>query len=73
MMRDLTQRIEDSIGTKNATAAMTRLIAENVDIMVAHVGELGIRRRVFDVESGYEWGRHTDNDMGQTGIVDGKV
>ena len=73
MMRDKTQNIEDSIGTKNATAAMNLLMQEEVPILVAHVGEFGHRRLVFDVDSGNVWVRHTDNDKGHTGIVDGKV
>jgi len=73
MMRDRSQNIENSIGTKNATAAMNLLMAEHVDILVAHVGEFGHRRLVFDINSGSVWVRHTDNDTGQTGIVDGKV
>ena len=73
MIRNRDQNIENSIGTKNATAAMTLLMEEGVDILVAHVGEFGHRRLVFDVATGDVWVRHTDNDGGDTGIVDGRV
>lgn len=73
MMRERGQNIEDSIGTKNATAAMNLLMQEQVPIMVAHVGEFGHRRLVFDVNSGDVWVRHTDKDTAAAGIVDGRV
>lgn len=75
MMRNRTQNIDDSIGTKNATAAMNLLMQEEVPILVAHVGEFGHRRLVFDVSSGDVWVRHTDKDAAAAaaGIVDGKV
>ncbi len=46
---------QDSIGTKNAEAAMTLLIERNVDIMVADVGESWARRVIFELQTGDVW------------------
>ncbi len=46
---------QDSIGTKNAEAAMTLLIERNVDIMVADVGENWARRVIFELQTGDVW------------------
>jgi len=73
MMKSKGQNTEDSIGTKNATAAMTLLMKENVDILVAHVGEFGHRRIVFDTSSGSVWVRHIDNDGTRRESINGKV
>ncbi len=73
MMKSEGQNIEDSIGTKNAAAAMQLLMAENIPIQVAHVGEFGHRRIVFDVNSGDVWVRHTEASSVKTGIINGKV
>ena len=73
MIKSKGQNIEDSIGSKNATAAMMLLMGEGVDILVAHVGEFGHRRLVFDTLSGDVWVRHVDTDELSKGIVDGKV
>lgn len=73
MMKSKGENTEDSIGTKNATAAMTLLMKENVNILVAHVGEFGHRRIVFDTSSGNVWVRHTDNDGTRRGSINGKV
>ncbi len=73
MMKTKGQNTEDSIGTKNATAAMTLLMKENVDILVAHVGEFGHRRIVFDTGSGNVWVRHIDNDGTRRESINGKV
>jgi len=73
MMKSKGQNTEDSIGTKNATAAMTLLMQENVDILVAHVGEFGHRRIVFDTGSGNVWVRHIDNDGTRRESINGKV
>ena len=72
MMKSKGQNIDDTIGSKNATTAMELLMNENVNILVAHVGEFGHRRLVFDTASGSVWVRHTDNhDKGH--IQDGRV
>lgn len=73
MMKSKGQNIEDSIGTKNATAAMTLLMKENINILVAHVGEFGHRRIVFDTSSGSVWVRHTDDDGTRRESINGKV
>jgi chemotaxis protein CheD len=73
MMKSKGQNTEDSIGTKNATAAMTLLMKENVDILVAHVGEFGHRRIVFDTGTGSVWVRHIDNDGTRRESINGKV
>jgi len=73
MMKSKGQNTEDSIGTKNATAAMMLLMNENVDILVAHVGEFGHRRIVFDTNSGNVWVRHVDNDGTRRESINGKV
>lgn len=73
MMKSKGQNTEDSIGTKNATAAMTLLMKEDVNILVAHVGEFGHRRIVFDTGTGNVWVRHTDNDGTRREAINGKV
>ncbi len=73
MMKSKGQNTEDSIGTKNATAAMTLLMKENINILIAHVGEFGHRRIVFDTNSGSVWVRHIDNDGTRRESINGKV
>ncbi len=73
MMKTEGQNIEDSIGTKNAAAAMQLLMAENIAILVAHVGEFGHRRIVFDINSGDVWVRHTEVNGIRRGSINGKV
>lgn len=73
MMKSKGQNIDDSIGSKNATTAMTLLMEQKVTILVAHVGEFGHRRLVFDTMTGNVWVRHTENEGVRMGIVDGKV
>ena len=73
MMRDQGQCVDDSIGTKNAAAAMQLLMQDNINILVAHVGEFGHRRLVFNVETGEVWVRHTEKESQKTGVINGKV
>ncbi len=73
MIKSEGQNIEDSIGTKNATAAMQLLMEENIAIQVAHVGEFGHRRIVFDVTSGDVWVRHTEASGIRRNSINGKV
>jgi len=47
------------VGDKNVAAAATLLMNEGVDILVAHVGEFGYRRIVFDISTGDVWVRFT--------------
>jgi chemotaxis protein CheD len=52
----------DSIGERNANAAMQLLIEQGVDINVADVGETGYRRITFDLSNGDVWAkRHASN------------
>lgn len=48
-----------SIGDKNAAAAFNLLMATGANILVAHVGEFGHRRLVFDIATGAVWVRFT--------------
>ena len=52
------QCVDDSIGTHNVNAAMQLLAQEKIEILVAHVGEFGHRRIVFDAGTGDVWVRH---------------
>ena len=72
MIKSKGQNIDDSIGSKNATTAMTLLMQENVNILVAHVGEFGHRRLVFDTASGEVWVRHIDSES-KGHALNGKV
>jgi len=73
MIKTEGQNIEDSIGTKNAAAAMQLLMEENIAIHVAHVGEFGHRRIVFDVSSGDVWVRHTEANGARVSSINGRV
>lgn len=58
-MRELEEVERQPIGEKNAAAAFNLLMAEGAEILVAHVGEFGYRRIVFDIASGDVWVRFT--------------
>jgi len=73
MIKSNGENTEYSIGTKNATAAMTLLMGDNIDILVAHVGEFGHRRIVFDTKTGDVWVRHVGNDGFRQKSINGKV
>lgn len=62
------------IGEKNAAAAFMLLASEGVDILVAHVGEFGHRRLVFDIATGDVWVRFTPAKgvKGDTRSLDGR-
>lgn len=62
MMREQGDSVEDSVGTRNAAAAMQLLMAEGVNILVAAVGEFGHRQIVFDVAKGEVWVRHIQKE-----------
>ena len=62
MIREQGACIEDTVGTRNAAAAMQLLMAEGVNILVAAVGEFGHRRLVFDVTNGEVWVRHIQKE-----------
>ncbi len=73
MMRNEGQDIENSIGSKNAAMAMQLLMDANVDILVAHVGEFGHRRLVFDIGTGDVWVRHTESGGVRRQPLNGKI
>lgn len=73
MIRSADQNIDDSIGTKNSAAAMQLLMQENVNIMVAHVGEFGHRRIVFDSGTGEVWVRHIEPGKGRISSINGVI
>lgn len=60
MLRTASQNTENSIGTKNSAAAMMLLMQENMNILVAQVGEFGHRRVVFDTRTGEVWVRYIE-------------
>lgn len=45
------------VGEKNVAAAYELLVAENANILVAHVGEFSYRRIIFDIATGDVWVR----------------
>ncbi len=47
------------VGEKNAAAAFELLMKENANIVMAHVGEFGHRRLIFDISTGDVWVRFT--------------
>ena len=61
------------IGEKNTAAAFTLLMNEGVDILLAHVGEFGHRRLVFDLSTGDVWVRFTPSKgvVGDARALDG--
>jgi len=54
---------QDTIGIKNAEAAMTLLIEKNVDILVADVGENWARRVIFELQTGDVWVKKSSLDL----------
>jgi chemotaxis receptor (MCP) glutamine deamidase CheD len=73
MIRSEGQDIDDSIGTKNSVAAMQLLMQENVNILVAHVGEFGHRRIVFDSGTGEVWVRHIAKGAQRINSINGVI
>lgn len=51
-----------AVGEKNVVAAFSLLTQHNIDIQVAHVGEFGYRRIVFDVTTGEVWVKFVPNE-----------
>ncbi len=70
MIREEGANVEDTVGTRNAAAAMQLLMQEGVNILVAAVGEFGHRRLVFDVKTGEVWVRHITKEN-NANIVNG--
>ncbi len=62
---------QDLIGMRNAEVAMQLLMQNDIKVAVAHVGEFGHRRIVFDVSNGDVWVRHHLTDGGRLGAISG--
>ena len=58
MLATSTQREDELVGTKNTEEALKRLSERGIPLLVAHVGETGYRRIVFDLKNGNVWVRH---------------
>ncbi len=72
LIKKVGDNTQDSIGTKNAAAAMMLLMQEGVAIKIAHVGEFGHRRIVFDISSGDVWVKHEPLKGVNTAILSGR-
>ena len=73
MIRSAGDCVENTVGTKNAAAAMKLMIEEAINIKVAHVGEFGHRRIVFDVETGEVWVRHSEKNKPAKKSLNGRT
>ena len=73
MMKSRGEDIDDSIGTKNSIIAMQLLMQEDVTIQVAHVGEFGHRRIIFDIDTGDVWVRYTESNGIRRKSINGKI
>lgn len=49
---------DELVGTKNTEAALKHLAEREITLLVAHVGETGHRRIVFDIATGDVWVKH---------------
>jgi chemotaxis protein CheD len=58
MLTQSTLSKDEQIGTQNTTAAIKHLYERDITLLVAHVGETGHRRIVFDVGNGDVWVKH---------------
>jgi len=59
MLSNSTLRKDEQIGVKNTEAALMHLKNRDITLLVAHVGESGHRRIVFDVAQGDVWVKHS--------------
>ncbi|MGB0468294.1 MAG: hypothetical protein ACPGF7_12305 [Pontibacterium sp.] len=73
MIRSAGESIDDTIGTKNAAAAMQLLMQERVEILVVHVGEFGHRRIAFDISTGEVWVKHQTTEGKRMASLSGKT
>ncbi|MBV1907488.1 MAG: chemotaxis protein CheD [Pseudomonadales bacterium] len=62
-----------SVGQKNTQKAIQMTTLNDIELAVAHIGESGSRRIVFDVESGDVWVKHTASDGHQIDSQSGQV
>lgn len=71
---DLDEVERQPIGEKNAAAAFSLLMNEGANIQVAHVGEFGHRRIVFDISTGDVWVRFSaaKGAVGDVRSLDGR-
>lgn len=53
---------QDMIGTRNASTAIQMLTERGINVLVAHVGESGHRRVVFNISNGDVWVRLASPD-----------
>jgi len=58
MLANSTLKQDEMIGTINTEAALKHLSERGITLLLAHVGETGHRRIVFDVEKGDVWVKH---------------
>lgn len=73
LIRDNGEPVDDSIGSRNVTAAMQLLLQEGIEILVAHVGEFGHRRIVFDISTGDVWVRYQPTQGKRPASLSGRV
>ena len=64
---------EDHVGLRNAETALQMLIASHIPVMVAHVGESGHRRLIFDTSTGEVWVRHEAADGHRMATTSGLI
>lgn len=62
MLGNTSANEDELIGMRNAEAALTLLMEENVEILVVHVGETGHRRIFMDTATGDVYVRHEAMD-----------
>lgn len=58
MLKKSTFKEDELVGTKNTEAALRHLSEYDIPLLVAHVGETGHRRIVFDIATGDVWVKH---------------
>ena len=62
------------VGDKNVQVAFEFLMANNIEMKVAHVGESGYRKIIFDVASGDVWVKFTSvENVGDQDSLTGKT
>lgn len=73
MMRSVGDNVDDTVGTRNSAAAMQLLMQDDVEILVAHVGEFGHRRIVFDILTGEVWVKHQTSEDKNIASLSGRT
>ncbi len=59
MLTNLTLKEDELVGARNTEAAVSWLTDKGVTLLVAHVGETGHRRIIFNVANGDVWVKHS--------------